>query len=200
MSKNFNVFRRMVLGYILIIGLAIGLITPIVQAEAPTGSLYSSSISDQLVDGLTQAQRAAKIDAFYISRDNSPLAGYGLAMVQAADTYGIDWKLLPAISIIESSGGKQACKYADGSLKYNAFGWGGCKIAFESYEQAIDTITKNLAGHNPKTAHHYKGKTISQIIDKYNPPSVRHDYNKLVMWAMNKIDSTEIPTSVVAVK
>lgn len=180
----------MVLGYILIVGLAVGLITPIVQAEAPIDTLYTESVNETIVDGLTQSERALKIDTFFTKRDNSPLAGYGLAMVKAADHYGIDWRLLPAITAIESNGGKMMCKSITG--ENNPFGYGSCKIRFDSIEHAIDTVAKNLGGHNPKTARYYKGKDIGEIIDTYNPPSIRHDYKKLVTWAMNKIASTEI--------
>lgn len=182
----------MALGYILIVGLAVGLITPIVQAEAPHDNSYTAPV---LVDGLTQQQRADKIKEFFASRENSPFAEYGMAFVQAADKYGVSWKLLPALSTIESNGGKEACRFKDGTLKYNGFGWGGCTVSFPSYEVAIDTITKHLAGQNPSTARHYKGKTIDQVINTYNPPSVRDDYHYLVTYVMKKIANTPIPAN-----
>lgn len=182
----------MVLGYILIVGLTVGLITPIAQAEAPIDTLYKASAAPEtLVDGLTQAQRAAKIDSFFTARDNSPLAGYGLAMVQAADHYDIDWRLLPAIATIESNGGKMMCSSKSGAN--NPFGFGSCKIRFKDLNEAIDTVARNLGGHNPNTQEHYKDKELAEILDAYNPPSVRKDYKKIVTWAMNKIASTEIP-------
>ncbi len=190
MPKHFNVFRQVVLGYILIVGLCVGLITPIAQAEAPLDTLYTESVTDTIVDGLNQIERAQKIDTFFAKRDNSPLAGYGLTMVKAADHYGIDWRLLPAIATIESNGGHMMCKSATG--KNNPFGYGSCKIRFESIEEAIDVVAKSIGGHNPKTARYYKGKDIGEIIDTYNPPSIRHDYKKLVTWAMGKIASTEV--------
>lgn len=189
MPKNFNVFRQMALGYILIVGLGLGLITPIVQAEAPHDNSYTA---DTVVDGLTQIQRAQKIDAFFMSREESPLAGYGIYFVQAADKYGIDWKLLPAFATIESNGGKEACKFKDGTPKFNAFGYGGCTIAFKSYPEAIDVITKSIAGKDPKTARHYAGKTVDQIINKYNPPEIRSDYHYLVTYVMKKIAKTDV--------
>lgn len=187
----------MALGYLLIIGLAVGLITPMVQAEAPDDSLYTQVSSDIVVDGLTQLQRAAKIDAFFLNRDNSPLAGYGIDMVQAADNYGIDWRLLPAIATIESNGGHMMCKSARG--KNNPFGWGSCKIPFETIEDAIDTVAKNLGGHNPKTATYYADKNLTDLLDAYNPPSIRPDYKKIVTWAMNKIASTDA-VAILAIK
>lgn len=160
------------------------------QAEAPFLSGDRTAINEVIVDGLTTTERAEKIDAFYISKGNLPLAGYGLAMVQSADEYGIDWRLVAAIGFIESTGGKFACK----SASYSAFGWGSCKINFSSYEESIDVITMNLGGHNPNTERFYKGKTIAQIIDTYNPPYVRPNYNKMITKTMDDIKKIDAPT------
>src|SRR3989338_4200708 len=56
-------------------------------------------------------ERAAKAEAIdgYFRERNMPLEGAGLKMVLAAEANGIDWRLLPAISIRESTGGKNAC-------------------------------------------------------------------------------------------
>jgi len=183
MPKNFNVFRQVVLGYVLIVGLSIGLITPIAQAEAPTDTLYSASATSQVVDGLNQIQRAEKIEAFYQQEGNLPLAQYSLDMVQAADADGIDWRLVPAIAINESTGGLDACKTAS----YNAFGYDGCHISFKSYPDAIARVTADLAGMIPATAKAYAGKTLTQKIDTYNPPYANENYERNVLWTMNKI-------------
>lgn len=191
MPKSFNVFRQMALGYVLIVGLSIGLITPIVQAEAPTDNLYSTNNTDVVVDGLTQTERAAKIDAFLTSRENAPLAGYGRVFVEDADKYHIDWKLAAAISYIESSGAAHECPPKNGSKTYNAFGYHGCKGSFKSYEQAIDVVSRDLAGEIPTTAQYYAGKTLDQKIDAYNPAEYNAHYKSLVLWTMNKIATTD---------
>lgn len=151
------------------------------QAEAPLPTEVSN---EKLVDGLTVAERAQKIDAYFVDKD-MPLAGHGLAMVTAADKYDIDWRLIAAISVIESTGGKHACK----KVKYSAFGWGSCKINFSSYEESIEVISKNLAGENPKTAHHYDGKDTIGILSAYNQE--RSDYKKIVLATMNAISKTD---------
>ncbi|MDB4984763.1 MAG: hypothetical protein JWM20_942 [Patescibacteria group bacterium] len=197
MSNKFTFYRQMALGYTLIVGLCIGLITPIAQAEAPTDTLYAASPTSTVVDGLTQEQRAAKIDAFFTLRDNSPLAGEGLTFVKAADTYGIDWKLLPAIATIESNGGKMLCSNPKGAN--NPFGFGSCKVPFKDFDEAIDTVAKNLGGYNPATEVHYKDKSVSEILEAYNPSSIRPDYQKLVGWAMKKIASTDASVLVATV-
>jgi hypothetical protein len=156
-------------------------------SAAPTTPVAVVPTTETLVDGMTVAERAAKIDAFYVAKGDLPLAGHGLAFVQAADKYGIDWRLVAAIGFIESTGGKHACKRVD----YSAFGWGSCKIDFSSYEESIDVISKNLGGHNPKTATHYKDKSTKEILDAYNPPTVKPNYKKLVFKTMDDIASID---------
>lgn len=70
---------------------------------------------------------------------NSPLAEVAYAYVKYADVYNIDWKLLPAISGLESSYG---IHLMPGS--HNAYGWGGGRIYFDSWEEGIETISRSL--------------------------------------------------------
>lgn len=157
------------------------------QAEAP---VYGASFGNLNViealqpKKLTEDNRAAKIEKYY-ARYNLPLKDHAQAFVDAADTYGIDWRLVAAIGFIESTGGKFACKTAT----YSAFGWGSCKINFDSYEESIDVISMNLGGHNPNTARYYAGKTNREILEAYNPPSVVPDYADKVMRQMQIIDA-----------
>ena len=121
----------------------------------------------------------------YFNRYNLPLAEEAELFVESAEKYHIDYRLLPAIGFIESTGGKFAC----GKESHNAFGWHSCKKSFSSYRESIDYITKNLAGKNPKTRHFYEGKTIRGKLEAYNPPSVVSDYADKVMKQMNIISS-----------
>ncbi len=119
----------------------------------------------------------------YFNRYHLPLAKYAEQFVESAHRYGIDWRLLPAIGFIESTGGKFAC----GNGSHNAFGWHSCKKHFRSYEESIDFISKNLAGKHPKTARYYRGKSVRGILEAYNPPSVVPDYADKVMHQMDII-------------
>jgi hypothetical protein len=113
----------------------------------------------------------------------------GIAFVTYADKYGLDWRLVAAKGFIESTGAKFACK----NDKFNAFGWGSCRgEKFDSFEDSIETVTRNLSGGNPNTARYYKDKTVDEIIDAYNPPSVRANYRKLVKGTMASIDKMEV--------
>lgn len=133
------------------------------------------------------------IDAYFAAHD-MPLEGTGLKMAQEADANDLDWRLLPAIAVRESTGGKFDCKKAEN----NPFGWGSCKISFKSLDETIETVAKNLGGNNPNTARHYDNKTTKQILNAYNPPSIVPRYTQQVMAIMNAIgmeDMAVTPTS-----
>jgi hypothetical protein len=133
---------------------------------------------------LQKAQRikADAVDAYFKSKD-MPLEGTGMKMVLEAEKNGLDWRLLPAIAIRESTGGKHDCE----KVKNNAFGWGSCKIGFKSNEEAIEVVAWNLGGNNPNTERHYDNKTTKQILRSYNPPSVVKNYATQVMSIMKNI-------------
>jgi hypothetical protein len=131
--------------------------------------------------------KAEAINAYFAEHD-MPLVGMGLKMAEEADLNNIDWRLLPAIAVRESTGGKNTCD----KVKHNPFGWGSCKIGFSSDEEAIETVARNLGGNNPNTARHYDNKTVKQILRAYNPPSIVPRYAEQVMAIMKDIGNAEI--------
>lgn len=176
-------------------------ILPVMSMPSLMGGIYHSEITKNV---LVQKQnieapalldleaaetriKADAIDAYFKAR-NMPLTGTGLTMVLEAEKNDIDWRLLPAIAVRESTGGKNACN----KVKNNSFGWGSCKIGFESNAQAIETVARNLGGNNPKTAHHYDEKSTKQILRTYNPPSVVARYAEQVMAIMKAIGPEEV--------
>src|SRR3989344_2085956 len=72
-------------------------------------------------------------------QNNSPLEPYAQVYVEAADKYNVNWRLLPAISGLESSFGKFLMPNS-----YNAYGWGGGHIYFKDWKDGIFTITQTL--------------------------------------------------------
>lgn len=139
-------------------------------------------------------EKAAKIDAYFAKR-NLPLAGHGMGMVLAAEKYGLDYRMLPAIAMRETTGGLKACpvtyqRTGDIGYKHNVFGWGSCSIRFDSYEDAFDTLAKNLTGNNPRTARYYKGKDTISILESYNPRHIVRDYPEQVVAIMDAIEKT----------
>lgn len=131
-------------------------------------------------------EKAAKIDTYFSER-NMPLAGNGMKMVLEAEKHNIDWRLIPAIAVRESTGGIHACK----SVTYSPFGFGSCKINFKSWDHAIEIVATNLGGNNPRTAKAYGGKTTRGKLEAYNPPSVVPTYADEVFAIMDKIEKTE---------
>lgn len=151
-----------------------------------------------------RAKKAAKIDTYFESK-GLPLAGHGMGMVLAAEKYGLDWRMIPAIAMKETTGGKFACpvtakRTGDIRYTYNVFGWGSCGIKFESYEQGFEIIAKNLTGNNPKTARYYHGKDTVSILESYNPRHVVADYPEQIIAIMSKIDKVSVESSELAMK
>ncbi|MBU4480459.1 glucosaminidase domain-containing protein [Patescibacteria group bacterium] len=157
---------------------------PILTATSPFAMLYSGlniPWQDNLVSVSVSLdkERADKIDAYFAKRE-MPLEGYGSKMVAEAEKNDIDWRLLPAIAIKESTGGKFACGY-------NPFGWGSCRIKFKSWDHAIEMLAYNLGGNNPTTARYYEGATTEEKLHHYNG-SVIPAYTGEVLEFMELID------------
>src|SRR3989344_1421304 len=87
-------------------------------------------------------RKAAIIDEYFDDR-SMPLKGHGKKFVDEAEKHNLDWRLLPALAIRESSGGKFGCDN-------NPFGWGSCKINFKNIDEAIEIVALNLGGANPR--------------------------------------------------
>ena len=105
----------------------------------------------------------AAIDKFLKNR-KSPLAGYGKVFVAAGKKYGVDPRLVVAISGIESSFGKHILG------THNAWGWGPGK-GFGSWEEGITTVTRGL-----RSGYLDRGlKTPEQIVNRYAPASDGND-------------------------
>ncbi len=89
---------------------------------------------------------------------NSPLAESSHMFIKSCITHNLDCYLLPAITGLESGFG-----HAILSGTHNPFGWGGGRIVFESWDEAIATVAAGLE-------HDYVGRgavTIEQIGSRY---------------------------------
>jgi hypothetical protein len=168
-------------------------ILPIITMSVPAGNLpninignvpapYIVSLEKETIEVKTLRYKAEAIDAYFKVR-NMPLEGMGMKMVEEAEKNKLDWRLLPAIAVRESTGGKFDCQRVD----FNAFGWGSCKIGFKSNEHSIEIVAKNLGGNNPGTARYYANKNTKEILLAYNPPSIVKHYSSQVISIMNTI-------------
>lgn len=108
--------------------------------------------------------RAANLRNFFRTY-NSPLYDYADVIVQTADKYKLDYRIIPAIAMQESSG---CLKIPPGS--YNCWGWGiyGTQVLrFNSYEEAIDTVSAGI-----KKSYVDQGLiTPHDVMAKYTPSS-----------------------------
>lgn len=155
---------------------------PNISLLANSASLdINPQIKEEISVEELRKERAETLNTYFKER-SMPLEGTGMTFVLVAEKYGLDWRLLPAIAIRESSGGKAACGF-------NPFGWGSCKLHnFVSYEQAIEALGKNLGGANLKTARYYAGKTTKEKLYHYNG-TVVPEYPDEVLAIMDKIET-----------
>jgi hypothetical protein len=91
-----------------------------------------------------------------------------------ADEYALDWRLLPSLSFVESTGGKA-------SPYNNLFGWDSGRAHFSSPEAAIRYVGSQLA-----QSVLYRSKSLDEILATYNP---YRDYPRKVKSVMRQIAS-----------
>lgn len=123
----------------------------------------------------TQTLRKVENIKKYLNKRNSPLAEYAHEFVAAANEYGIDYRLVASISIIESSGGIHTFR------TYNAWGWG--KMNFSSWEEGIWAVSKGLGKY------YSRGLTTPQRISVYYCPPSASDWARKVSFVMSQIEN-----------
>ena len=121
----------------------------------------------------------------YFSRYKAPLASHGDDFVKAADKYGLDYRLLPAIAMKESTGGIYVPRRTVNGVRYgyNAFGWtcNSTYVCFGSWEEAIEFVGNQLTFGGP-----YKGRDTYGKLYSYNG-AVDPLYPSRVIGIMNQI-------------
>jgi hypothetical protein len=117
--------------------------------------------------------RAVELVAFFESY-GCPRPHYAEEYIRAADRSGLDYRLLPAISMAESTCGLY-------QRLNNHWGWNSAKSGFRSVMHGIAYITAQLAG-GPQ----YRNKTLDQKLYTYNP---RLEYVRKVKKLMAQMNS-----------
>ncbi len=128
---------KIILSVLLFAVLAMSISKNIYAQEKQAGSSAMPSQRTEIKE-----DRRAKILKAYLLSKNSPLATSSETFVKNADKYNLDWKLLVAISAVESTYGQQIPNNS-----YNAWGWGiygDHMILFTSWNEGIETISKGL--------------------------------------------------------
>lgn len=137
-------------------------------SESPSGlSIYASlpEITPQISEDIVGQDARSQIVYQYLTKYGSPLAPHSQKIVETADKYGVDFRLIVAIAQQESN----LCKFIPPDT-YNCWGWGihsRGTLGFNSYEEGIETVTAGL-----KANYIDKGlTTVDDIMGKYTPSS-----------------------------
>lgn len=75
----------------------------------------------------------------FLKERNSPLTAFARIFVEEAEKNELDYRLVPAITGVESSFGK-----AIPTDSFNAYGWANGNYFFASWEESIAIVTKTL--------------------------------------------------------
>jgi hypothetical protein len=105
-----------------------------------------------------------------------PARALAAEFLKVADQHDLDWRLLPSISFVESTGGRTA-------PNNNMFGWANGKVIFASWRAGIHEMARNLADSKP-----YRDKNVDAILRTYNPNA---SYSSVVKSVMRRISPTE---------
>lgn len=125
-----------------------------------------------------QLDKQAQILAAYLRKFNSPLEYHAQDFIDAAKKYNLDWKLVAAISGVESTFGKAI------PGGFNGWGWGvygDQAIYFNSWTEAIYTISQGL-----KENYIDKGYTEPYAMNRIYAASPA--WGSKVTFFMNEID------------
>lgn len=108
----------------------------------------------------------------YLEKRDFPVKIYAADFIRAADENSLDWRLLPSISIVESTGGKYF-------KNNNVFGWANGDKRFGSVRHGIYQVAHQLHHGRP-----YRGKDVSGKLAAYNADP---EYRAKVLRLMNQI-------------
>lgn len=144
--------------------------TGIVSLPAP-GSLHPERKPAPAPERRAFDARLEKLKAFF-GKWNCPAKDYSRVFIEAADRYELDWRLLPSISYLESTGGKAA-------KNNNLFGWKSGRAGFASATQSIHEVGRRLG-----RSRLYRSKNLDQLLATYNPTG---DYAQKVKSIMQSI-------------
>lgn len=157
--------------------------TKTVKPTIQSFKLYAALPKSETIvtDDISHADGRAKVIENFFKAYKAPLADSSNDFIKIADRYNLDWRLLPAISMQESNGGKKVINNS-----FNPFGYGiyGKVVTkFKSWEEAIERVGRSLREDYLNLGL----KTPYQIMTKYTPPSL----SKEGAWAKGVITFME---------
>ena len=142
-------------------------IKPAIQKQTTGVQVYASLPSDfpTVSAEIVEEDARPEIIKNFLTSYKSPITSHAKFVVETADKYGIDWKLITAIAMKESG----LCKIIPED-SYNCWGWGihsAGTLRFDSYEEGIDTVSKGIRENYVDIGL----VTIEEIMSKWIPHS-----------------------------
>ena len=131
-------------------------------------------------DDLTPLRRVWRLQKF-LSKYKSPLVNSSTKFIEVSEKYNLDWRILVAISGIESTFGK-FIPYGS----YNSFGYDNGQARFNSFDESIDVLGRYLFEMKNKGL-----DSAERLGPIYTPPNFRN-WIAAVNYFMNEIDKTEL--------
>ena len=119
--------------------------------------------------------RLASLRDFF-AKAECPALKYSPVFLEAADAYDLDWRLLPSISFVESTGGKSA-------RNNNLFGWDSGRAQFSSPSASIHRV-----GYQLSHSGLYRDKSLDELLATYNS---NEEYGAKVKSVMRRISPSE---------
>ena len=116
--------------------------------------------------------RYDRLESFFQSF-GCPTPHYVEEYLGAADSNAIDYRLLPAISVLESTCGLY-------QRLNNRWGWDSARKGFSSFRAGLLYIARQLA-----QGRYYRNKSLEEKVHMYNP---NPEYARMVRKLMLKID------------
>lgn len=159
------------------------MLLPFAVLASPNQAFDSKEVKNSYKVEYKKVNRKEALTKFF-EKYNSPLASHVDTFIETADKYGIDYRLIPSISCMESTCAKVLI---EGS--YNPFGWGiygSNVIYFKNYDEAIRTVGEGL-----NKGYFAKGyDTVEEIAPIYTPPN-HYNWKNGVTFFMNEISEFE---------
>lgn len=100
--------------------------------------------------------RRACLEKFFGDRD-CPARHLAEDFLTASDRHDLDWRLLPSIAFVESTGGKNF-------RNNNIMGWGSSRETFSSVSAGIHHVAERL-----QNSSYYRNKELRSLLRTYNP-------------------------------
>ena len=133
--------------------------------------LYTALPTSEItaLENIERKDARAKIIENFLKGYSSPLSNLASNFVGVADQYHLDYRLLPAIAMQESNGGRKVIRDSNNPFGYGIYG--GLVVRFSSWEGAIERVGKALREDYLNQGLNSPG----QIMTKYTPPSAAKD-------------------------